>query len=99
MTTRAFNYEQPSATPHTFRLPKQGEHDPHFGITRSYYYFGEAQGWWKLKRLIGKGKNKGITLVPYAQVAAHLQAHGVMSSQNSAQARAAKATQTMKQKH
>ncbi len=83
-------YEQPSATPQTFRLPKQGGHDPFFGITRSYYYFGEAQGWWKLIRLISDGKGKGITLVPYAQVAAHLQAHGVMSSQNSAQARAAR---------
>ena len=61
-----------SGQPVTFRLPRYGERDPYFGLTRNTYYFGESQGWWNLIRLVAPGKEKGITLVPYAQVAAHI---------------------------
>jgi hypothetical protein len=75
--------------PETFRLPRYGERDPYFGLTRNSYYFGESQGWWKLVRLIAEGKEKGITLVPFAAVAAHIYTHGITSPQNSEQASAA----------
>lgn len=57
--------------PETFRLPTVGG-DPYFGLTRSYYYNGEERGWWKLIRIRHDGKSRGITLVPYAVVAAHI---------------------------
>jgi len=58
-----------SQRPETFRLPKRGG-DPFFGFTRSYYYLGEQNNWWRLIRLRQRGKQRGITVVPYDQVAA-----------------------------
>ena len=58
----------------TFRLPKPGEGDPHFGMSRSYYYAGEQRGYWKLIRVLDGGKKKGVTLIPYEQVAAFVRA-------------------------
>jgi hypothetical protein len=54
--------------PVTFRLPKPGVSDPHFGFSRAFYYGGEAKGYWKLIRICDEGKLRGVTLVPYAQV-------------------------------
>jgi hypothetical protein len=50
--------------PEFFRLPKSGG-DPYFGLGRSYYYEGEKRGYWRLVRLRGRGKLRGITLVPF----------------------------------
>jgi hypothetical protein len=58
--------------PEFFRLPKQGV-DPYFGLGRSFYYEAEARGWFKLVRLRNRGKQRGITLVPYDVVAAFIQ--------------------------
>lgn len=55
--------------PEFFRLPKSGG-DPHFGLGRSYYYRGEELGYWRLIRIRERGKQRGVTLVPYDQVAA-----------------------------
>jgi hypothetical protein len=56
--------------PETFRLPKTNSGgDPYFHFTRSYYYEGEKNGWWKLVRLRQRGKERGITLVPFDEVA------------------------------
>jgi hypothetical protein len=55
--------------PEFYRLPKGGG-DPFFGFTRSYYYEGEARGYWKLARIRDRGKLRGVTLVPYDAVAA-----------------------------
>jgi len=54
--------------PATFRLPKSGERDPHFGLTRSFYYGAEAEGQLKLVRLKKRGNCRGVTLIPYAAV-------------------------------
>lgn len=54
--------------PFSFRLPKPGEPDPHFGFSRSYYYRLEARGALKLYRIRDKGKEKGVTLVRYKDV-------------------------------
>ena len=56
--------------PEFYRLPKGGGGDPFFGFTRSYYYEGEARGYWKLARIRERGKLRGVTLVPYDAVAA-----------------------------
>jgi hypothetical protein len=58
--------------PETFRLPKSGSNDPYFGITKGGYYQGEEEGWWTLIRLKRPGMKRGVTLVPYAEVAAHI---------------------------
>jgi hypothetical protein len=58
-------------TPVTYRLPLKGQ-DPYFGFSRSYYYEGEKRGYWRLIHARDKGKPKGVTLVPYKQVAAHV---------------------------
>ncbi len=74
--------EQAPAHPECFRLPRPGKPgrkgqpgrpavgDPFFGLSRSYYYEGEKRGYWKLIRIRGENKDRGVTLVPYAQVAA-----------------------------
>ena len=56
--------------PEFFRLPSGGGGDPHFGLSRTYYYEGEQRGYWKLVRIRERGKLRGITLVPYDAVAA-----------------------------
>jgi hypothetical protein len=56
--------------PEFFRLPSGGGGDPFFGFTRSYYYEGEARGYWRLARIRDRGKLRGVTLVPYDAVAA-----------------------------
>lgn len=53
-----------SPEPVTFRLPSCGG-DPHFGLTKSFYYGLEAKGIIELLRLRGKGKKRGVTLVPF----------------------------------
>lgn len=57
--------------PEFFRLPARGP-DPHFGLTRSFYYTAEEKGYFKLVRLRDRGKLRGIVLVPYDAVAAFL---------------------------
>jgi hypothetical protein len=57
--------------PEYFRLPSRGG-DPHFGFTRSFYYAGEARGYWNLVRIRDRGKLRGVTLVPYDAVSAFI---------------------------
>jgi hypothetical protein len=60
-----------SQRPEFFRLPKPNSGgDPYFHFTRSYYYEGEKNGWWKLVRLRKRGTQRGVTIVPFDQVAA-----------------------------
>jgi hypothetical protein len=56
--------------PVTFRLPKPGSSDPHFNFTRSFYYQLEKRGVLKLLHVCDEGRKRGITLIPYEQVAA-----------------------------
>jgi hypothetical protein len=55
--------------PEFFRFPKTGG-DPYFGLGRSYYYRGEELGYWRLVRIRERGKLRGLTLVPYDDIAA-----------------------------
>jgi hypothetical protein len=74
-----------STKPEFFRLPTQGG-DPHFGFTRGWYYAAEKLGYFKLVRVRERGKLRGVTLIPYDQVAAFV------SEQAKAQSTAAPAT-------
>ena len=66
-----------SQRPETFRLPKSNSGgDPYFHFSRSYYYEGEQRGYWRLIRIRQRGKQRGITLVPYDQVAAFVRKEG-----------------------
>lgn len=62
-----------SAHPEFYRLPTTGG-DPFFGLTRSFYYEGENRGYWRLVRLRERGRQRGVTLVPYDAVAAFVHA-------------------------
>src|SRR5437660_12129833 len=53
--------------PEFFRLPTTGG-DPFFGLTRSFYYEGENRGYWSLVRLRERGKQRGVTLIPFDAV-------------------------------
>jgi hypothetical protein len=57
-----------ASRPETFRLPKSGG-DPFFGFSRSFYYEGEQRGYWRLIRIRQRGKQRGVTLVPFDAVA------------------------------
>jgi hypothetical protein len=63
-----------SQRPETFRLPKSGEVDRFFGLSRSFYYEGESRGYWKLLRVRQHGKLRGVTLIPFDEVAAFIHA-------------------------
>jgi hypothetical protein len=58
-----------SQRPEFFRLPKNRERDPFFGLSRACFYEGEQRGWWKLVRLRKRGRQRGVTLVPFDEVA------------------------------
>jgi hypothetical protein len=62
--------------PVTFRLPKPGELDEFFGFCRSYYFEGEERGYWKLIRICAEGKKRGVTLIPFREVAAFIAKQG-----------------------
>ena len=69
---RSEGADRPSQSPpEFFRLPKSGG-DPYFGLGRSYYYEGEKQGYWRLIRIRQRGKLRGVTLVPYDNIAAFI---------------------------
>jgi hypothetical protein len=54
--------------PLTFRLPRPGAPDPHYGFSRTFYYELEKRGLIKLIRIKDKGKRTGVTLVPHKAV-------------------------------
>jgi hypothetical protein len=60
--------QTPPVTPVAFRIPSAGGRDPYFNLPRSKYYELETQGALKLIRLRDKGKKRGTTLVPFADV-------------------------------
>lgn len=58
--------------PEFFRLPKNGERDPFFGLPRSTYYELEKEGAISLKRLKKRGALRGTTLLPYDETLAYI---------------------------
>jgi hypothetical protein len=57
-----------ASRPECFRLPKRGG-DPFFGFSRSFYYEGEQRGYWRLIRIRERGKQRGVTLIPFDAIA------------------------------
>jgi hypothetical protein len=58
--------------PETFRLPRPGQRDPYFGLSRSAYYELERAGTIRLVRLCKRGNIRGTTLIPFDQVLAYV---------------------------
>ena len=54
--------------PITFRLPRSGERDPYFGLSRSWFYAAEADGRIRMIRLREKGKSRGTTLIATSEI-------------------------------
>jgi len=65
--------KQQQLLPVTFRLPRPGERDPIFGLSRSWYYSAESNGRLNLIRLREKGKARGTTLVSTEQILSLIQ--------------------------
>ena len=72
--------EQAVTHPEFFRLPKPGEADRFFGLSRSFYYQLETRKLLKLVRIRDEGKERGVTLIPYEKVAAFI--HAQMEAQD-----------------
>ena len=75
------NHFVPSNRSETYRLPLRGG-DPYFGLTRSWYYAAEKDGLIRLVRFRTRGRLRGVTLVPYDDVAALVNAAKQQGSSN-----------------
>lgn len=51
-----------------FRLPPPGKRDPHFGLSRGWYYKAAASGEIKMVALRQRGALRGVRLVAYDSV-------------------------------
>lgn len=67
--------------PEFFRLPIKGV-DPHFGLSRSYYYDLDKAGQVRLVRLRKRGSQKGVCLVNYEAMSAYLARAGKSAEHN-----------------
>ena len=52
-----------------FRLPTPGRRDPHFGLSRSWYYKAATLGEIKMVAVRQRGTLRGVRLVVYDSVA------------------------------
>jgi hypothetical protein len=55
-----------------FRLPRLGGRDPHFGLSRSWYYKAGELGEIRLVSLRRRGMIRGVRLVSYDSVIEHI---------------------------
>ncbi len=51
-----------------FRLPAPGKRDPHFGLSRGWYYKAAASGEIKLVAIRQRGALRGVRLIAYDSV-------------------------------
>ncbi|HEY3755289.1 MAG TPA: hypothetical protein VGL42_03980 [Opitutaceae bacterium] len=54
--------------PEFFRLPPPGKRDPHFGLSRGWYYKAAAAGEIKMVAVRQRGAMRGIRLVVFESV-------------------------------
>lgn len=54
--------------PEFFRLPPPGKRDPHFGLSRGWYYKASAAGEIKMVAVRQRGALRGIRLVVFDSV-------------------------------
>lgn len=64
-----------------FRLPQPGKRDPHFGLSRGWYYKAAALGEIRMVAVRQRGALRGVRLVVYDSVADYIRrsAHMVAS--------------------
>jgi hypothetical protein len=55
-----------------FRLPAPGKRDPHFGLSRGWYYKAAAAGEIKMIAIRQRGAIRGVRLVFYDSVIAYI---------------------------
>ena len=55
-----------------FRLPPPGKRDPHFGLSRGWYYQAAAHGEIKMVAVRQRGALRGVRLVVYDSVADYI---------------------------
>ena len=67
--------------PEFFRLPIRGV-DPHFGLSRSYYYDLDKAGQVLLERLRKRGSQKGVVLVNYEAMSVFIAKAGKSAMNN-----------------
>ncbi len=63
------------AAPHRiefFRLPQPGKRDPHFGLSRGWYYKAASVGEIKMIAVRQRGALRGVRLVVYDSVADYI---------------------------
>lgn len=66
---------QEAAGPHRvefFRLPQPGKRDPHFGLSRAWYYKAATLGEIKMVAVRQRGALRGVRLVAYDSVCAYI---------------------------
>lgn len=56
-----------------FRLPSPGKRDPHFGLSRGWYYKAAALGQIKMVAVRHGAAARGVRLVVYESVVAYIQ--------------------------
>ena len=55
-----------------FRVPAPGKRDPHFGLSRGWYYKAEARGEIKMVALRQRGAVRGVRLIVYDSVSDYI---------------------------
>jgi hypothetical protein len=55
-----------------FRLPPPGKRDPHFGLSRGWYYKTASLGEIKMVSIRQRGALRGVRLVVYASVVEYI---------------------------
>ena len=65
-------------SPHVefFRLPQPGKRDPHFGLSRSWYYKAAASGEIKMVSVRQRNALRGVRLIVYDSVTAYIRRAG-----------------------
>lgn len=59
-----------------FRLPQPGKRDPHFGLSRAWYYKAATLGEIRMIAVRQRGALRGVRLVVYDSVAAYIRRAG-----------------------
>lgn len=70
---------QNPAAPHrveVFRLPQPGKRDPHFGLSRAWYYKAATLGEIRMIAVRQRGALRGVRLVVYDSVADYIRRAG-----------------------
>lgn len=65
----------------SFRLPAPGKRDPHFGLSRGWYYKAAELGEIRMIAVRQRGALRGVRLVVYDSVANYIRRAGQMTKE------------------